>query len=242
MLLLVLLLAAGCRKKDDITNTSYTVRNNLTTGLNIRFYPSFGDKVQDRNRIAATRLEAGQTWEVPMSDFLPNQNIYWDWYSDDYSLTNWHPADSGLAFRFSADAHSFSGTTAQVIAGYLPVMARKVLLRGNAGETKWNAVLVNGQPVPTGQYYRLTLRYAGDYTLEYNGSVFTGPFDYNDSGPAGASSSLFVYLYTSVQFSGSMGSLSQRNYSTSIYPQYGSDSLLAQLNSQSGSIIFVREP
>lgn len=242
LLLLLPLLAAGCRKNDTPENASLSVRNNLPSPVQVHLYGNNEDKAMDRNRLASATINPSQTWAIPLAQLLPHQAIYWDWYTDDFLKTNWSPFDSVAAFRYAQSGSSFSGITGTTIENQLPKMGRKVLLNGNEIQTRWTAVSAYGQPLPAGQHYELMFHRRGTFTFDNNGTVLNGFFGLYDNGASGQPS-MTINLFDNWQSGSGMGTLTQRTYSfgTSGYPSYGSDSLLGNLIS-APELMFVRNP
>lgn len=161
-------LLLSCSKNNDTvkTTTSYSpshvyIVNNLHEPIHISMYKSLNDYNNSTNPVFTAALDTGKAynWEVDISQ----GRYYMDWYSDDYSISNWAVYEVGttldgtgsenhydylVAIRGSEltkalindslylDMEARAGATGYTY--YANFSLRSNLMNGNAPQTTWH--------------------------------------------------------------------------------------------------------
>src|ERR1043165_9600450 len=82
--------SSSCEKtKSGVTPYNYTYDNKTGKDINIDIYQSLDDYNNNRNVYIHGVAPAGGSFTVASTDFAAEQKYYVDWYSNDYTYTNW---------------------------------------------------------------------------------------------------------------------------------------------------------
>jgi len=154
----LLLLAAGfsvfgaaCTpEKKSVQQYDYTYTNNTNKDIRVDIYQSLNDYNHNTNIYqSGIAVANGGTYVVPSSDFQAGAKYYVDWYSNDYTYTNWQNRQ-GFYDEFVTSfvpTHQNNKNPLQSVNDY----ARLVFLDGGAAtETHW--VAVDGYAFPGGNH------------------------------------------------------------------------------------------
>ncbi|MBL7719556.1 MAG: hypothetical protein JNL72_12015 [Flavipsychrobacter sp.] len=172
------LLATSCTpEKKGVQQYEYTYTNSTANDIRVDIYGSLEDYNNNRNLYMSGIATAnGGTYVVPSSEFEANKQYYVDWYSSDYTYTNWQNRQ-GFYDEFSTGfipTYQKNRNALQSVTDY----ARLVFLDGGNGtETRW--VAVDGVAYPGGnttewadlpenyKYRKMTFRKDFSCTLYY---------------------------------------------------------------------------
>lgn len=84
-----LFIFTGCRKDGkDLTEVTFT--NQVGEAIVLDIYPTLGDYGNNTNRTTRQTIPAYSSITLPGSTFLPGQNYYMDWYSENHYYSNWY--------------------------------------------------------------------------------------------------------------------------------------------------------
>ena len=147
----VSILATGCTQQNEgVKQYDYTYTNNTGKDIRIDIYNTIDDYNNNTNPyLKGVAVANGGTYVIPSSDFVPNQKYYVDWYTDDYTYTNWQNRQ-GFYDEFITSfvpTYQSNFNKLESVNDY----ARIVFLNGGAApESKW--VAVDGVAYPGGNY------------------------------------------------------------------------------------------
>lgn len=86
----VSILGVSCTpEKQGVKPYDYTYTNKTGKDITINIYQSIDDYNSNSNVYITGVAPAGGTFVIPSSDFQPGIRYYVDWYSADYTYTNW---------------------------------------------------------------------------------------------------------------------------------------------------------
>jgi hypothetical protein len=139
---------AGCTpEKKGVQQYEYTYTNNTTKDIRVDLYKTLVDYNTQSNLYLSSIVPAnGGTYVIPSSEFEANAKYYVDWYSSDYTYTNWQNR-LGFFDEFNTGfipTHQKNYNMLESINDY----ARLVFMNGNGTESHW--VAIDGVAYPGG--------------------------------------------------------------------------------------------
>ncbi len=178
-LLLLTLLAASCRKREQIQKAStYSFTNQTDRILTFDFYNNEADYALNANRLQQRQILPGQKAQIELEAL----KTYWiDWYSPDYSLNNWRSSFAGSSDRPYPPAElTVAAMDDQFLVSADPDTSRSVLVGGGGTSSTWLAKLEN--EVAMNGTHRIIFRkdFRGEYTYtDAAGTSFYTPITYS---------------------------------------------------------------
>jgi|GEM_PF-1252878 len=130
-------LFTSCNKGTNPDAFNYTFQNTTGKAIHVDVYGSFSDYMNNANPVATGVANANGNLVVRSSTLHTDVPYYADWYSDDYTYTNWvSREDLYTAFnpRFTASVQ----TNLMKLESEMDY-ARLLCLHGNATSTTWLA-------------------------------------------------------------------------------------------------------
>jgi hypothetical protein len=136
----IIFLLASCDKNNNPSTAPYTYsfQNNTGKHINIDIYQTADDYNNNRNAVLHGSANPGQSYQVSNVYLQTNIKYYIDWYSDDYTYSNWVNR-TDLYENFDPTIMSTAGsdlTKMQIVPEY----ARILCLGGGGTGTTWRAV------------------------------------------------------------------------------------------------------
>jgi hypothetical protein len=182
------ILGAGCTKeKKSVQQYDYTYTNSTNKDIRVDIYKSIADYNNNTN-LYLTGIAAanGGTVVVPSSDFQAGVKYYVDWYTNDYTYTNWQNRQ-GFYDEFETSflpTYQNNKNTLESVNDY----ARLVFLGGGAAtETNW--IAIDGVAYPGGNttqwadlpdsYKYRKFKFKKDFSCTYYSKTESG-LDKND--------------------------------------------------------------
>lgn len=146
----VSILATSCQQDQGVKQYDYTYTNKTGKDILIDIYPTLQDYNNNTNPyLKGVAVANGGTYVIPSSDFVPEQKYYVDWYSSDYTYTNWQNRQGFYDEFVTAFVPTFQSNWNKLES--VNDYARLVFLNGGAAtESKW--VAVDGVAYPGGNY------------------------------------------------------------------------------------------
>jgi hypothetical protein len=140
----------SCDNNQEVSQTNgllLELKHSLTekgdfTELNFFIYETEGGYLNNSTPyISGKTSTSSGTYFIPSKKLKVNQQYYIDWYSDDYSITNWSVSSSGD--RLSPNMFVYQGGLQSFGFSYVGDSsdgnARNIFLNGNEIETTWKA-------------------------------------------------------------------------------------------------------
>jgi|GEM_PF-5461941 len=133
----------ACKKESIITEpdlgaTHFKIENKTNSAINCVLYKYRDHYNIQQNELAKFRLEAGATKYLAPSDYVSTLTCIIDFYSDDYSYTNW-----SFPYTLNKEANSdnfyIEANSSYIIDNLSHIAARKTLLN-NEKPTTWKSI------------------------------------------------------------------------------------------------------
>ncbi len=180
-LLLVVLLVASCRKREGIQKTStYSFTNQNVKPLTLDIYGSEADYGLNTNRLQQHLIAPGEKVQVEFEAL----KTYWiDWYSPDYSLSNWRASSNSSGQPEPVAGITVAAMVDQFLLSATRDTSRSVLIGEGGVSSTWLAKVENA-PMMNG-IHRITLRkdFRGEYIYtDAGGTSYTTPIRFAVTG------------------------------------------------------------
>ena len=131
-LLMACLTFQACKKEDNVKKFTFT--NKLPQKIVVDIYGSEDDYYNNTNRLYTGIAPANNILDIPYSIFKNEKQLHYiDWYSEDYTYSNWNDVTNDDIITPS-DSSGF--TTADAEHSYIQT-ARQLAIGGNGIKSKW---------------------------------------------------------------------------------------------------------
>lgn len=137
LILLSVMLAYGCKKKDD--NTDVTFVNRTGEDITLDIYSSFDDYALNANLHSRKVVKANENLIMPGNSFSSGRTYYMDWYSENYYRNNWlndNYSNGNNRVAFLPE----SGNNTYYFEDSYQGKSRTAFLSNNKSATSWIAV------------------------------------------------------------------------------------------------------
>lgn len=146
----VSILATSCQPEKGVKQYDYTYTNKTGKDIYIDIYTSAEDYNSNTNPyLKGIAVANGGTYVIPSSDFEDNKKYYVDWYTGDYTYTNWQNRQGFYDEFITSFVPTFQNNQNRLES--VNDYARLVFLNGGAA-TESNWVAVDGVAYPNGDY------------------------------------------------------------------------------------------
>src|ERR1043165_8973334 len=125
----------ACKKEQSMPKTVANLTNNVSGGLNYKFYFIEDDYLDDKNALVSCRADSGVATLVNLDAAKNNGHVYFDVYTDDFSISNWTRVYEAEVTQLQLDSTLISEQGLQNGG-----VSRSYYLEGNKRETRWHAV------------------------------------------------------------------------------------------------------
>lgn len=131
VIFLLSVLALACSKEKDAIYHG-KIKNSISMPVVLKLYGTSEDYANETNALASATIPAHGFWQVP-DNFDGGQNLYLDWYSEDYAYTNWGGDPSFNVANITTDMDPV------MTIGYQENLARAICLNNTKTSTEWEA-------------------------------------------------------------------------------------------------------
>ena len=127
----------GCTPA-GILGYDYTYQNSTSKRIHVDIYKTMDDYTSNTNKYISGVAEPGGKFVVPSTKFVAGVPYFVDWYTEDYTYTNWvHGINTYGAFTpILNPTDQLNLDKLETVTDY----ARLMCLNGNGAGTKWRAV------------------------------------------------------------------------------------------------------
>lgn len=146
-------LVSSCKKEKNADTGIYIINNTVPRNVNVRIYPTLNDYNHNTNAILSTSIAANASTNVPMSNFDATKTYYIDYYTDDYSISNWLERNQNPALNYTILLHPKANAAFNIEnPADNSSLIRKAYLNGDGTETHWSTFEICKYDIATARY------------------------------------------------------------------------------------------